>query len=1234
MKIVVALLVMLFSSLAWAECSEDYAGLAVINEVADTGNFIEVKILSSVISASEYNQWTLDYCTLTGQGRNERVECVGGGVSPEGLTLSAANASGYPWLVLSPANGNPAVNLNGIEIRLQDQRGDTVDYIRVFDSKKFDGSEYSRLTNACSLGTIIDDGGSEGKLTKREPDGAGDWGLSPGQSGGGTSEGSSNDSGNVVPDAVVSIDSVIVERGQAATLTISIDEPLSVGATVSYRTRDDSAEAGADYVAETGTVTIPGGSLETTISVVTQGSPTQQSERFFVELIGVTSNVALGSQIGVVTIMPSPVAWWRFEGNAEDSTGNGLDGSFNGDVSFPLEDPARTGSPGTCQYARLDNSGLQFGRITVQDSEQLDFSDELTITGWVRREESGSGYILSKPNNYQWYVDSSGRFYWNWGSSDELLSQEGVLPEGAWVHVAVTYELGYQAVYVNGALVENVFNDKRSMPISTSDLVFGRESYLNLLPYSRLSSSLDEFRIYSEALSAAAIEKIYLEAFPCAGSEPQLADFRISYDATGSVCEPLLVRVEALDSSGASLTGYTGRIDLSTTSNHGTWSVVSGTGELSPAPDTSDDGQVSYQFDAADGGGVTFALSNTHADSLAIRGADVSQGVFSQGATVAFMENVLRLSPSELSGDDLIAGRTHQYDVSLIKRDEKGECGVATDYEGLHFLDVWLARTANDPGGAGPEISGLTALAQVGNESGTGGVELEFSEGQAALSLRPVDVGEYTLRLLDTSSGYVKDLAGAAIPIHSTSTGAPWTARPFALAVNAPGNPGATDAGGSVFRAAGEPFRLEVAGVLYDAADDPDGDGRAEPNANVWDNVKAISFGQEGEKVTLQSALLAPVGGEADAFYPGEGPIADYSDGKGGRDDYRFDEVGIISVRGTIADGRYLGASSERTNRMTVPSPGIGRFTPSDFEVRLFDEGTLGSACSAGAQAFTYIGQSFGWKETPTVRVIPRALGGQETTNYLLGDFMKLRASGITRAWPGEDPAAELSDGSGVLLTFESVTEEGSIESRADGDPIYFRYASADQFRHVKTAFTLVAPFAPAPVFGLESVLDLDGIGWIGDTGTASGSPEAFTPAAEGVVRYGRLEFENVYGPETGEPLQMPFSTTYWNGARFVTNTDDNCSPWATKDIAVTDPGGVIGELANLSGEFKLGTDAPLELVPTGRQGEAMLNWNVPVWLQGDWSQDNTLENPSAVATFGVYRGNDRIIYWREAPVN
>ena len=114
----------------------------------------------------------------------------------------------------------------------------------------------------------------------------------------------------------------------------------------------------------------------------------------------------------------------------------------------------------------------------------------------------------------------------------------------------------------------------------------------------------------------------------------------------------------------------------------------------------------------------------------------------------------------------------------------------------------------------------------------------------------------------------------------------------------------------------------------------------------------------------------------------------------------------------------------------------------------------------------------------------------------------------------------------------------------------------------------------------------------------------------------------------------MPFRATYWDGNRFVTNTDDSCSPWATSDITVTDQEGVMAELADVSGELEQGSDAPLELVPTGNRGEATLEWDVPVWLQDDWNQEDTLVNPSATATFGVYRGNDRIIYWREVPAN
>jgi MSHA biogenesis protein MshQ len=40
--------------------------------------------------------------------------------------------------------------------------------------------------------------------------------------------------------------------------------------------------------------------------------------------------------------------------------------------------------------------------------------------------------------------------------------------------------------------------------------------------------------------------------------------------------------------------------------------------------------------------------------------------------------------------------------------------------------------------------------------------------------------------------------------------------------------------------------------------------------------------------------------------------------------------------------------------------------------------------------------------------------------------------------------------------------------------------------------------------------------------------------------------------------------------------------------------------------------------------------------LKDFWDADNpdSLVNPYAWATFGVYRGNDRIIYWREVPAN
>jgi len=73
-------------------------------------------------------------------------------------------------------------------------------------------------------------------------------------------------------------------------------------------------------------------------------------------------------------------------------------------------------------------------------------------------------------------------------------------------------------------------------------------------------------------------------------------------------------------------------------------------------------------------------------------------------------------------------------------------------------------------------------------------------------------------------------------------------------------------------------------------------------------------------------------------------------------------------------------------------------------------------------------------------------------------------------------------------------------------------------------------------------------------------------------------------------------------------------------------------------GSFKKGLLSTLSLKAPGenKTGSIKVEYEVPAWLKYDWQTENAApedlyeENPSAIATFGIYRGNDRIISWRE----
>ena len=140
-------------------------------------------------------------------------------------------------------------------------------------------------------------------------------------------------------------------------------------------------------------------------------------------------------------------------------------------------------------------------------------------------------------------------------------------------------------------------------------------------------------------------------------------------------------------------------------------------------------------------------------------------------------------------------------------------------------------------------------------------------------------------------------------------------------------------------------------------------------------------------------------------------------------------------------------------------------------------------------------------------------------------------------------------------------------------------------------------------------------------------------------IRFGRVDLDDVGGNQ-GSTLRVPLRVEYWNGSRFIANPNDsqtdvtgvkakqehiwpkgdNAKP---KDVTL----GAGGEVA--SGHSRSVTAKEAE--PYRQQTRVWLNLegggNSLPWLKYDWDKDGYEENPSSVVTFGIHRGNDRVIY-------
>ena len=108
------------------------------------------------------------------------------------------------------------------------------------------------------------------------------------------------------PSTSITIDDVTVTEGDAGTVdavfTVTLSEPSTDTVTVQFATADDTATAGSDYVATSGTLEFSGSAVTQTVTVQVNGDLAPEAvETFFVNLANATGAVIQDSQ-GVATI--------------------------------------------------------------------------------------------------------------------------------------------------------------------------------------------------------------------------------------------------------------------------------------------------------------------------------------------------------------------------------------------------------------------------------------------------------------------------------------------------------------------------------------------------------------------------------------------------------------------------------------------------------------------------------------------------------------------------------------------------------------------------------------------------------------------------------------------------------------------------------------------------------------------------------------------------------------------
>ena len=201
------------------------------------------------------------------------------------------------------------------------------------------------------------------------------------------------------------------------------------------------------------------------------------------------------------------VGMWNFDGDYNDSSGNGHNGTAVGGVS-----PTNNASNQSNKASLFD------GTSGYVDVGILDISNDITVSTWVNPTNTNNNIVIgivSKPINsgsgsVQWalYINANALNWKGFGSASLSCAPPS---NNKWHHIATTQTGTMARIYIDGKLcnsgtIDTISNNSMQVYIGKFCTSCNSTNYFK--------GAIDDVKIYSQYMLASEIQNIYLAGLP------------------------------------------------------------------------------------------------------------------------------------------------------------------------------------------------------------------------------------------------------------------------------------------------------------------------------------------------------------------------------------------------------------------------------------------------------------------------------------------------------------------------------------------------------------------------------------------------------------------------------------------------------------------------------------------------------------------------------------------------